>query len=186
MKIVCAFLLLGISLTAFSQSELSKQTEAVNPPFKLEITANLDKEHSYLWDFVNCTETTVKAGSIIVVAVRKTNISDHEILKNTHADRFYVRDSNGNLVGPRHSNEPKMIGSGKGGHLLGTKDNVLQPGENTIDRDHISDGFDIGQPGTYTVQILSHVANDPNSDVVKSNIITITVVPPDPPADEPK
>ncbi len=82
MKIVCAFLLLGVSLTVFGQSDFSKQTEAVNPPFKLEITANLDKEHSNVWDFVNCAETTVKAGSMIVIAIRKTNISDHEIDKS--------------------------------------------------------------------------------------------------------
>jgi hypothetical protein len=53
MKIVYALLLVGASLTASGQSEFSNQTVAVNPPFKLEITANLDREHSNVWDFIN-------------------------------------------------------------------------------------------------------------------------------------
>ena len=37
MNIVYALILIGASLAASGQSELSKQTEAANPPFKLEI-----------------------------------------------------------------------------------------------------------------------------------------------------
>jgi hypothetical protein len=39
-------------------------------------------------------------------------------------------------------------------------------------------------PGIYTVQASAHISDDPNSGVVKSNIITITVLPADntPPA----
>ncbi len=182
MRIVCAFLLLGASLTVAGQSEFPKQTEAVNPPFKLEITANLDKEHSNVWDFVNSAETTVKAGSMVVVAIRKTNISDHEISKSTctgtHSSYYIdVHDSNGNLVGLRKPNEVMMIGDGHGGHLSGTKDNVLQPGESMIDRDLVGRWLDMSPPGTYTIQVSAHVTNDPKSDVVKSNIITVTVLP---------
>jgi hypothetical protein len=46
MKFIQAFLMLCASLTAFGQSELSMQSTAPKPPFKLEITANLDNEHS--------------------------------------------------------------------------------------------------------------------------------------------
>ncbi|MFY9853394.1 MAG: hypothetical protein WAK26_05900, partial [Terracidiphilus sp.] len=119
----------------------------------------------------------------------------HEITKTSHSSgthgyhtgyQFDVRDSNGNIVGPRHPNDPRMIGGGKGGMLLGDKGNVLKPGESSVDFISLGTVLDMSAPGTYTVQASAHVTNDPNSDVVKSNIITITVVPPDPPADEPK
>jgi hypothetical protein len=182
MKIVYAFLLLGASLAASGQSKFSKQTVAANPPFKLEITANLDKEHSNVWDFLNCAETNVRDGSIVAVAIRKTNISDHEMSKSTHAgahSSYYIdlRDSNGNLVGPRKPNEVKLQGDDRGALASGTKDMMLQPGESMIDRDLVGRWFSMSAPGTYTIQVSSHVTNDPKSDVVKSNIITVTVLP---------
>ena len=184
MEAIQVFLMLCASLTAFGQSEFSMQTMAANPPFKLEITANLDKRYSNVWDFANSDQTVVKAGSMIVVAVRKTNISNHEIDKGScvgdasgyRCGGYYdVRDSRGKLVDPR---KPRMnfIGGGPG-HLIGTKDNVLQPGESNIDRDDVSEAFDMSKPGTYTIQLWQHVANDPKSDVVRSNIFTVTVVP---------
>jgi hypothetical protein len=187
MKFIQAFLMLcaSLSLTAFGQSELSLQSTAPKPPFKLEITANLDNEHSYVWDFANNAQTVVKAGSMIVVAVRKTNISDHEIAKGSCVGddasgyrcggHYDVRDSRGKLVEPR---KPRMMFKGGGsGHLIGTKDNVLQPSESNIERGGVSEAFDMSKPGTYTIQLSQHVANDPKSDEVKSNIVTITVLP---------
>lgn len=184
MKTVYALLLVGVSIAASGQSEVSKQIVAVNPPFKLDITANLDKDHSELWDFAGTAVTIVKAGSIVVVAVRKTNISDHEINKGScvgndasgyHCGGYFeVRDSRGNLVRPR---EPRLMLKGGGpGHLIGTKDNVLQPGESNIDRDHVSEAFDMSKPGTYTIQLRQNIGKDLNSDVVRSNIITVKVI----------
>ena len=184
MKIIYALLLLvGASITVSGRSEFSKQTVAADPPFKLEITANPDKEHSNVWDFANSAQTVGKAGSMIAVAIRKTNISDHEIDKRTHTDEFCcyyydVRDSRGNLVDLKKF-DPQLIGDGRGGHLIGTQDNLLQPGESMIDRDRVSDGYDMSQPGSYTIQVSGHITDDPRSDVVKSNIITVTVLPAD-------
>ena len=181
MKSIYALLLLvGASIAASGQSELSKQTEVVNPPFKLEITANRNKEHSEVWDFINCAETNVRDGSMVVVAIRKTNISDHEINKLTHAgphSSYYidVHDSNGNLVGLRKPNEVRMVGDDHGGNLSGTKDNVLQPGESMIDHDLVGRWLAMSAPGTYTIQVSAHISDDPKSDVVKSNILTVTV-----------
>lgn len=184
MKAIHAFLMLCASLTAFGQSEFSMQRIAAHPPFKLEITANLDKQHSEIWDFANSAQTVVKAGSMIVVAVRKTNISEHEIEKGSCVrdasgfrcgGHYDVRDSRGNLVEPR-KHKMKFVGGGPG-HLIGTKDNMLEPGESNIDRDHISEAFDMSKPGTYTIQLWQHVANDLKSDVVRSNTITVTVLP---------
>jgi len=182
MKEIYALLLLGSSLTASCQSELSKQTVADNPPFKLEITANIEKDHSLNWDFANSAQTVVKAGSMIVVAIRKTNISNNEIEKKTHTDEFCcyyydVRDSHGNLVGPRKPSKVILKGDDRGAHLAGTQGNLLHPGESIIDRGRLDDGYDMSRPGTYTIQISAHVANDPKSEVVKSNIITVSVLP---------
>jgi len=43
----------------------------------------------------------------------------------------------------------------------------------------------MSQPGTYTIQVSAHTSNDPKSEVVKSNIITVTVLP-KPESDDPK
>jgi len=185
MEAVHAFLILCALLSASGQSAITQASVANNPPFKLEITANLDKLHSNRWEFENKAQTTVEAGSSIVVAVRKTNISDHEIDKGScvseatgdHCGGHYdVRDSHGERVEP---NKPAMslIGDGRGGHLIGTKDNLLQSGESNISRDNVSQAFDLSKPGTYTIQLSQHVARGSESDVVRSNIITVTVLP---------
>lgn len=72
--------------------------------------------------------------------------------------------------------------------MIAAKDNVLQPGEYNIDRDNVSEAFDMSNPGKYTIQLWQHVAKDPKSDVVKSNIFTFTVLPvgAKPPADAPR
>lgn len=182
MKDICAFLLLGVSLAVFGQSDLSKQTEAVNPPFTLTISCNpTNPNDEYTPDGI------VVSGVAASIRIRKTNTSDHEIIKISRAGRAYgyeyeVRDCNGNLVGPRHPNEIKMIGGDKGGIRLCAKCNVLQPGESTIDSLSLA-GFDMSRPGTYTIQASAHISDDPKSNVVKSNIITVTVLEPDPPAD---
>lgn len=121
MEAIQAFLMLCASLTAVGQSEFSTQSVAAKPPFKLEITANLDNGHSDVWDFANSAQTFVTAGSIIVVAVRKTNISDHEIDKASCVGDasgyrcgglYEVRDSRGNLIEPRKP-RVKFIGGGR-------------------------------------------------------------------------
>jgi len=43
--------------------------------------------------------------------------------------------------------------------------------------DRCQSGFDMSQPGSYTVQVGQHISNDPNSPEVESNVITITVLP---------
>jgi hypothetical protein len=190
MKIVSALLLIGASLTASGQSEFSKQTVGANPPFKLEITANIDKEHSEKWDFLNSAETVRNTDSIAELgfAIRKTNITDHEINKWSEAGGgAEIRDDDGNLIKPREFGSKPGDGLGGGEAMLkGTKDMVLQPGESKVKHELIGDWYDMSRPGMYTIQVWEHVSNDPASEIVKSNIITITVLPAEskPPADE--
>jgi len=102
---------------------------------------------------------------------------------------FDVRDGNGNLVEYRKRKDltdGMTMFSGGENRMAGTKDMVLQPGESKINFEPLSNSYEMDKPGTYTIQVSEHISNDPASDVVKSNIITITVVPRDPPADESK
>jgi hypothetical protein len=183
MRIIFALLLpVGLSVAALSQTA-SKQIESANPPFKLEITANTD--HSRVsgseWDFVNNEATTRNAASIagLGVAIRKTNVTDHEISKWSKAGcAAEVRDGTGASIKPRDFGTKPTDGLGGGeGMLRGTKDLVLQPGESKVKRDVIGDWYDMSLPGTYTIQLCEHVSDDPDSEIVKSNIITVTVLP---------
>lgn len=178
MKKVCVFLILGVSLAVSGQSKISKQTQAVNPQFTLIIAA-----YQSSFNEENIAEQIMKDGSTISLRIRKTNTSGHEIMKTSRAGSGYgydyeVRDSSGKLVGPRRPNEERMIGGGRGGILSCEKCNVLKPGESKIDFVSLAE-FDMSEPGTYTIQASTHISDDPASDVVKSNIITITVLPAD-------
>jgi hypothetical protein len=185
MKIVCACLLLaGISTPVLGQSVASSQTKDAKPTFTLEITANLVTGHATEWDFVESSETTVKAGQTVVVRIRKTNISDREIDKWSATGLTYeIRDGDGNRIKPREFDQKRGDGmSGGGAMLRDTKDTVLQPGENKAISARMDDWYEeLSQPGTYTIQVSEHISADPASDVVKSNKITVTVLPADDP-----
>jgi hypothetical protein len=189
MKNICALLLLlGASFTASSQSVPAAQTEAADPPFKLTIAAYQGNG----FDQENTADQIVKGN--FSLSIRKKNISDHEIIKLSDAAEasgymYDVRDSSGNLVEYKKRNnliDGKMMTSDGENRIIGSKDMVLQPGESKINFEPLGSWYEIDKPGTYTIQVSEHVSNDPASDVVKSNKITITVLPPDPPADEPK
>lgn len=181
MRTVYALLLVtGIFATVTSQFAVSLQLGNSKPPFTLEITANKEKGHSENWDFANNAVAVTKAGTMLVLRVRKTNTSDREIDKWSETGQMCeVRDSRGNLIKPREFDEKRGDGlSGGEGVLRGTKDAVLQPGETKTFYAQVGNWYDeLSQPGTYTIQVSEHVSNDPASAVVKSNIVTITVTP---------
>jgi hypothetical protein len=190
MRFICALLFLfGVSLAAPAQSDVSKQNDDAKPPFTLEITANRVEEHSESWDYANSAKTVLKAGSEVVVTTRKTNISDREIPKLSGAGQTYeIRDSGGNLIKPRPFDETRGDGMFSArGVIAGTKDAVLQPGESKATTGRLDIGCEtLRVPGTYTIQVSEHISDDPASPVVKSNKITITVLPADAPPTTPK
>ncbi len=184
MRLLCAFLMMCVSLSAFSQADSSKQTVAANPPFTLTISCSSNPSDE------NTPEHFAVSGVAMSVRVRKTNITDREIIKISHAGGDYgyyfdVRGSSGNRVGPRRPNEVMLKGGDKGGFRSGAKDVVLKPSESYIDYFPLASWFDMTQPGDYTIQVWAHISDDPKSDVVKSNIITVTVLP-EPEHAEPK
>jgi hypothetical protein len=163
--------------------------------FALEITANPQQGNSLQWDFANHSTAVMRAGTIAVVAVRKTNTSHEEILKFPFPPMPYdwtMRNPSGDQLTPRRDDSRHcwIIGGGLG-FLKGSKDMFLQPGESMVDvnrlmgaghpisgvKDSCRSGFDMSQPGPYTVQVAQHISSDPNSPEIQSNLITITVLP---------
>ncbi len=184
MQIVFAILMIGTSLTVLSQADLSKQTVVSHPPFTL--TISYDQQNP---NIENTADQIVKGNQWVSFRVRKTNITDHEILKRSQAGHYYgydfaVRDSSGNPVGPKHPNELMLKSGDKGGIVSGVNE-VLRPGESEIDFFPVASRFNMTKPGVYTIQVSAHVSDDPTSDVVKSNILTVTVEP-EPEHPEPK
>jgi hypothetical protein len=120
MKIVIAVLLLAVaSVTAAGQSAAPQETGDPKPPFTLTISAS--PSNPALED---TADQTVKSGNSVVLRIRKTNTSDREIVKwpttgGPFGDTFEARDSSGNLVELRKSDEVATHGGGEG-RLRGT------------------------------------------------------------------
>jgi hypothetical protein len=51
------------------------------------------------------------------------------------------------------------------------------PGESAGSSVTLTKLYDLGRPGVYTIQIWQPVSDNPTDGVVKSNIITVTVIP---------
>jgi hypothetical protein len=186
MKIAGAVLLIVASVAAFGQFDPSQFNLAADPPFTLTIDCGLSAIPQ------DPLEHIVISSEQSTVCVKKTNISDHEIMETPRMARSFayhldVRDSDGREVGPRHPNEKVMNTSNKEMIILGSREILVQPNESKMQYLPLASQFDIRNPGDYTIQVWTHVSDDPKSDIVKSNIITVTVLPPPPPqAEEPK
>jgi hypothetical protein len=169
-------LLFGVALTASSQSGVNQDTTNVKPPFTLTISAHLTNV-----SLENTSDQTRKLSSPIVLRLRKTNTSDHDIPKWTELGfQYEVRDGSGN---PVETMKTTQYLSGGEDIIVGEKG--LAPGESKIVTKSLT-GYKLDRPGTYTIQVSEHIPDDPASDVVKSNRITVTVVEPDPPVADTK
>lgn len=193
MRTVCALLLIS---TAYATPHQAANGSPAGE-FTLEITANLQQGDSSKWDFADADHSAavIRSGAIPVVAIKKTNTSNHEILKVPFPRMPYdwsVKNHNGDKLTLRRENSHHCLIIGGGpGYLRGSKDMFLQPRESMVEvnrlmgvgrpmsglNDSCQSGFDMSKPGTYTVQVGQHISNDPNSPEVESNIITITVLP---------
>ena len=180
MSIIHAILLIILApALASGQSAVSPQAAE----FTLEITSHVEQAHSNVWDFTNEAERVVKPGETVVIALRKINISGHEIAKRSDPNsawglQYDVRDSIGNPVAHNPPRTPGGFIVGPGPQpVVDPESATMKPDEARVRSIYLSEGYDISKPGTYTVQISQHISEDPKSDVVKSNIITIKVVP---------
>ena len=126
-------------------------------------------------------QDSVKAGSPVVVQITITNRRKSEIsLDRNWMMAFDVRDNQGAqpltrrgeiLIqhAPRKPGEVLDLPTGGGPYLqLSSKEtvNVSQA---------IPDLFDLSQPGTYTIQV--HVPDPAGDGVVRSNTVSVTIVP---------
>lgn len=179
MKLPSSYLFPVVTLTACAACFAAAprgQTETPKPPFTLTISINPSNPTQ---DDTGDKTVSVRAG--VTVRIRKTNVIAHEIPKQGPDNGpfqciFEVRDSNGNPA-PLHKETGQQFLGGGPVPLFGTKDMVLQPGESKIDFAPVSEWYDLSKPGTYTIEVSQHVSSSPNSAVVRSNKITVTIKP---------
>jgi hypothetical protein len=180
MKIVFASLLLaGVSVVTSGQDAIPGETESAKPPFTLTISLNQANPN-----LEATAAQAVKVGSWVAFRIRKTNISDEEIAVRPQGRplQYDVRDSSGNPVARRKSKD--MQGSVHGVQPAGLPE-MVQPGESKIIFEAVSSWYEMDRPGTYVIQVSECISDDPASDAVKSNRITVTVLPADePPANQ--
>lgn len=135
---------------------------------------------------ISADKPTVAAGSNVFIKVKLTNISNEVVDCSTYdldggTDRYYqfdVRDENGTPVKKRD------LSLFHDGSWRGKCD--LEPGKSLESEKLVSWLHDFSKPGKYLIQISRRFSGDPNPQYAKSNTIIITVLPPNPPAEEPK
>jgi len=157
--------LLFFALAAFCQLSTKEQA---SQPYIINISA---------------VKPTFKLGARIELKVQKTNISSHDIngsanyaggtIVGYHCD---LRDSTGAVVQKKERMNPSgpPIPAELSARLL-----VLKPNESVVYNTFACKDFDINQPGEYTVQLYEQINGNNSDEVVKSNIITITIVAPE-------
>jgi hypothetical protein len=176
MRILFVLFMLGAAGIAWSQTP--------QEPFSITISAE---------------KPQVRAGDPVYIKIAMKNISDHDVDCTMNAVdaldrnfRYDILDENSQTVQKIPKKYPQI------GDDINISPCIIQPGETA----HAFAGlvsilYDLTRPGKYTIQVARGVWGDGNrpgtagrgensQPVVKSNTITITVLPPDPPADEPK
>jgi hypothetical protein len=136
-----------------------------NPPFKIAITAE---------------SPTVVAGSDVWIKVSLTNTSNQDLddsgswITGMPLDpnfRFEVRDEHGKLV-PTYF-RPKMGYTGR------PLNRTISPGQNITQEQLVSALYDMRKPGKYIIRVFRRASDNPKNGEIKSNIITVTVIPKD-------
>jgi hypothetical protein len=129
---------------------------------------------------ISADKPEVKAGSSVFIRFKLTNISD-KVVDCSNGYRgatnvsyeYDVRDGNGKSV-EKPVLHPELMTGSWGGPC------ELKPGEAVGGELLVSSAYDLSNPGTYTIQIARRTTDDRKDDV-KSNTVTITVLPADSP-----
>jgi len=162
MRRICALFLIFVSSAAISTSfgQTTKQ------PFS--ITISTEKQ-------------TVETGLDVYIKIKLTNTSDEVVdcssSDSNALDRRYiydVRDENGKSV-EIPGEHPELWGGSWRGPC------ALAPRDSRTSGSRLSTLYDFTKPGQYTVQVSRYIGKSAKEGVVKSNIITITVVGSQPP-----
>jgi hypothetical protein len=172
--IIFAFLVPGAFLNV-----LTAQLVSETPKFSLAIKAE---------------KSEVVLGSDVAIRITITNISEETLTLSAgyHGNlpdgyQYEVRDEQGTLnarVGKRYhkllNGETVQLPSRLSGS---SRMGGLQPGKSIEDSATVSDVYQFNSPGKYTIQASRKL---PGKPVVRSNIITITVVAAETPASAPQ
>ena len=137
-----------------------------NPPFTITISS---------------TQGAVEAGEEIRVRVVLTNVSNQELpvrlsRNPLEAEMHYtvsVHEESG-----KDAAETKYGSAAKKHQLftLSEAETLLKPGERLEEHVVLTKLFDLSSPREYVVQLSRPASADPKDGVIKSNVITITVV----------
>jgi hypothetical protein len=119
----------------------------------------------------------VKAGQPVSINIQLTNLTNEEMnvegfwsLGVDYTYYYDVRDTSGNLRKKRLlTDHPFFVGS--------ERDEKVAPGMSKKEKIDVDLACDIKEPGTYTIQVSRDVPGDPKHRIVKSNLVTVTLVP---------
>lgn len=139
---------------------------------------------------ISTTREEVRVGEEVRIHVVLANVSEQviSVLRSPNqeqAEEHYivrVYDKSG-----KDATETKYGHAAKSYRFGGSEIvKPLAPGETMAEDTILSKQFNLATPGEYQIQLSRPVSEDPKDGIVQSNKLTITVLPPDPPADEQK
>jgi hypothetical protein len=153
--------MLGVASIAYSQ--------AAKQPFTITVSA--DKPH-------------VNVGDGVLLNIVMTNTSDQEVDCTRNWSNALDRNYKYEVLDEYGQPMPQIVRNHPAPFRLSPC--VIKPGETAKSGGLISILYDFSRPGKYTIQVSRGIQDDPSDELVKSNIITITVVAPEPEAAAPK
>jgi len=142
---------------------------------------------------ISTEQSTFKSGDAIPVTVKLTNTSNEDLNVSSGVDLhtgilsnhlFQIRNELGEIVGKKSQPQPhsqagndaaKPEEDPTGPETSKVIFGALKPGEHYSVVDDISRAFDLSRPGKYTIAVSHHGKS--KGEVVKSNVITITITP---------
>jgi hypothetical protein len=129
---------------------------------------------------IAAASTTLKAGTGVSIRASLTNNSNRPLDASgcycgpaglDSAFTWEVRDSSGRLTRKRVYPHPEVA---TGSAIL---DRIIQPGGDISGDQDISRLYDMAKPGKYAIQASRDVPKEMGGGVVKSNVVTVTVIP---------
>jgi hypothetical protein len=127
---------------------------------------------------IRAMKPSYKAGARVELKVVMTNTWDREIDAGSVYDKsidiaygYDVRDSAGS---------PVLYNNSKPSETQGSRMRTLKPGESVVKITNVARWVDFSEPGEYQIQLSRNIGDDEKNGVVKSNTITITVIPANP------
>jgi len=163
--------LLGATTLVPMQAGAAAQSEETELPFKLSLSVKSPIRGAMLGK-----SAEFRVGYPVEVTILLTNTSDRD-MSGAVADqmglasgyKYDVRDEDGNPV-KRQQWQGPVIGR--------TRDSgPVRPGETRTQRSEITSAYDLSKPGTYTIQVSRPVSDEPGAALVKSNAVTVTILP---------